>query len=75
MTVKEILDFCDKRKVEISTYYDPICDGLVVKMRKKNIEAATVISREAAFAGFGLTIGIILRQMADELDKEEAHDN
>lgn len=70
MTAKELLDFCAKREVEIYTHYDFICDGLIVKMLKKNIETQTVISREAAtFKGFGLTIRIILRQMADELDR------
>ena len=70
MTVKELLDFCAEREVEIYTQYDFICDGLIVKMRKKGIETKTVISRwEAASAGFGLTIRIVLRHMADELDR------
>lgn len=68
--VKELLDFCDKREVEIYTRYDFIFDGLIVKMRKKNLETQTVISREAAGSkGFGLTIRVILREMADKLDK------
>lgn len=76
MTVEELLDFCTKREVEIYCRYDFICDGLIVKMRKKSIETQTVISREvAASKGFGLTIRVILRGMADELDKEAAHDN
>lgn len=70
MTVEELLDFCDKREVEIYTRYDFICDSFIVKMRKKNIETQTAISREAAYTGFGLTIRIILREMADKLDKE-----
>ena len=64
MTVKEVLDFCAEREVEIYTRYDFICDGLIVKMRKA-----------AASAGFGLTIRFILRKMAAELDKGVAHDN
>lgn len=76
MTAKELLDFCAKREVEIYTCYDFICDSLIVKMRKKNIETQTTISREAAgSAGFGLTIRIILRGMADKLDKEATNDN
>lgn len=69
MSVEELLDFCDKREVEIHTHYDFICDSLIVKMRKKGRQTETVISREvAASAGFGLTIRIILRNMANELD-------
>jgi len=76
MTVKEVLDFCAEREVEIYTRYDFICDGLIVKMRKKNVETDTFISREeATSAGFGLTIRFILRQMAAELDKGVTHDN
>ena len=74
--IKELLDFCAEREVEIYTRYDFICDGLIVKMRKKNVETDTVISREeATSAGFGLTIRFILRQMAAELDKGVTHDN
>lgn len=70
MTAKELLDFCAEREVEIYTRYDFIGDSLIVKMRKKDVETDTVISREeAASAGFGLTIRFILRQMATELDK------
>lgn len=70
MTVEELLDFCDKREVEIYTRYDFICDSLIVKMRKKNLETQTAISRESAGSkGFGLTIRVILRQMANELDR------
>lgn len=76
MTVEELLDFCDKWEVEIYTSYDFICDSLIIKMRKKNIETQTTISREAAgSAGFGLTIMVILRGMADKLDKEATNDN
>lgn len=74
--IKELLDFCAERGVEIYTRYDFIGDSLIVKMRKKNIETDTVISREeAASAGFGLTIMVILRQMAAEPDKGVTHDN
>lgn len=76
MTVKELLDFCAEREVDIYTRYDFIGDSLIVKMRKKNVETDTVISlEEAASAGFGLTIRFILRQMAAELDKGVTHDN
>jgi len=70
MTAKELLDFCAEREVEICTRYDFISDSIIVKMRKKDIETDTVISREeAASAGFWLTIRFILRQMAAELNK------
>ena len=76
MTAKELLDFCAEREVEICTRYDFISDSIIVKMRKKNVETDTAISREAAAsAGFGLTIRFILRKMAAELDKGVAHDN
>lgn len=76
MTVKEVFDFCAEREVEICTRYDFISDSIIVKMRKKNVETDTAISREAAAsAGFGLTIRFILRQMAAELDKGVTHDN
>ena len=35
MTVKEVLDFCAEREVEIYTRYDFICDGLIVKCGKR----------------------------------------
>lgn len=70
MTVEELLDFCDKREVEIYCRYDFICDSLIVRMRKKNHEIKEAISREAAISkAFGLTIRVILRGMADKLDK------
>lgn len=76
MTAKELLDFCAEREVEICTRYDFISDSIIVKMRKKNVETDTAISREAAAsAGFELTIRFILRKMAAELDKGVAHDN
>lgn len=76
MTVKEVFDFCAEREVEICTRYDFISDSIIAKMRKKNVETDTAISREAAAsAGFGLTIRFILRQMAAELDKGVTHDN
>lgn len=69
--VNELLDFCAKREVEIYTRYDFICDSLIVKMRKKNLETQTAKSREdAGSKGFGLTIRVILRGMANKLDKE-----
>lgn len=70
ISTEELLDFCAKREVEIYTRYDFICDSLIVKMRKKNLETQTAISRESAGSkGFGLTIRVILRGMADKLDK------
>ena len=48
MTAKELLDFCAEREVEIYTRYDFIGDSLIVKMRKKDVETDTVISREEA---------------------------
>lgn len=71
MTAEELLDFCDKRDVEIYTRYDFICDGLIVRMKKKDFATETVFSREmVGCAGFGLTIRVVLREMADKLDRE-----
>lgn len=71
MTVEELLDFCDKREVEIYTQYNFIGDCMIFKMRKKNLQLETSITREAAFgAGFALTVMIVLRDMADKLDKQ-----
>lgn len=76
MPIEELLDFCAEREVEIYTRYDFISDSLIVKMRKKGLETEEIIPRkEAASKGFGLTIRVILRVMADRLGKEAEHDN
>ncbi len=75
MTVEELLDFCAKREVEIYASYNFISDSMIYKMRKKNLQLETSISREAAHsAGFGLTVRMVLRDMADKLDKEGAQE-
>lgn len=76
MTAEEILDLCQKRGVEIYTRYDFITDAFLIRMRKGNFVVARAISADMVrqSAGFGLTARIILRSMADELDKEADHD-
>lgn len=67
----ELLDFCARREVLIYTTYDFITDSLIIVMRKKDRRTKISISRDIVYsAGFELTIRVILRRMADELDKE-----
>ena len=75
MTTEEILDLCEKRGVEIYTQYNFISDALIIRMKKgqRDIER-TITARDVLSAGFGLTLRIILRSMADELDKEAEHE-
>jgi len=71
MAVEELLDFCAKREVGIYAGYDPASHSIIFRMWKENLQLETSISREAAgSAGFGLTVRIVLRDMADKLDKE-----
>lgn len=73
MTVEELLDFCDKREVEIYVRYDFICDSIIIRMRKKNLQTETAISRDmAGCAAFGLTVRVVLMEMANELDRGES---
>ncbi len=71
VTVEELLDFCAKREVEIYASYNFNSDSIIYRMRKKNLQLETSISRDAAhYSGFGLTVRIVLRDMADKLDKK-----
>lgn len=75
MTTEEILDLCEKRGVEIYTRYDFISDALIIRMEKGQRDIERAISAwDVHSAGFGLTLRIILRGMADELDKEAEHE-
>lgn len=77
MDVQSILRFCKERSVEIYTRYDWVSDCLVIKMRRKQniiekrISIFEIDRFEVGNSAFGLTAGIILRSMADELDKTE----
>lgn len=73
MTAKELSDFCEKRGVEIFVQHNTIADVLVVRMQKGGRVTSTEITRDAAASGgFGLTVRVILREMAEKLDKEGA---
>ncbi len=74
VTTEELLDFCAKREVEVYTSYNPISNNIVCMMRKRNLQLkASISSRDAAHsAGLGLTVRIVLRDMANKLDKKLA---
>lgn len=73
MKIEELLNFCKERGVEVFTSFDKYTNNLIIRMRKdatqRGIDVA-VHPIAAASAGFGLTLRVILRNMADELDKE-----
>jgi len=72
MSEQALLDFCEERDVEVYTHYDQIVNKIFLKMRKpgKNLQIEECIGSEVANTkAFGLTIRVILRRMADELDK------
>lgn len=71
MTDEELLNFCEKREVEVFTHYDFARDSVIIKMRKKNLETTETVQRgDMVPRAFGLTISVILRRMADKLDEE-----
>ena len=71
MQIKEVIDFCIQREVSLYTTYDFITDSIIIVMRKNGHKAKISVSRDMALsAGFGLTLRIFLRNMADKLDKE-----
>ena len=81
MNTEELLNFCEKHGVEISVSYDCTTNRLVIRMRKKIpknervLETGFWMSREAAaYRGSGLTLRVILREMAYKLDKEANKD-
>lgn len=82
------MNFCKKHGVEFFVRYDLATDSFIIRVKKRkygskderwfenevSISGSNVIDR-----GFGLTFRIILRNMADELDKlceevERRHD-
>lgn len=72
MDEQSILRFCKERNVEIYTRYDDFLDCLVIRMRRKRNFVERQISRsEVVNEAFGLTIRVILRSMADEIDRTE----
>lgn len=81
MKIEELLDFCEKRGVEVFARYDHIEGRYIIRMRKevpeheRVVETGFGITRDvAASRGFDLTLKVILRDMANKLDKEEAHE-
>lgn len=72
MDTKSILQFCKERNVEIYIRYDNFLDCLVIRVRRKQNIIERGISRfDVPNLAFGPTILIILRSMADELDRAE----
>lgn len=71
VTAEEILSLCREYKVEIYTHYDHCSDALIIRMRKEQpgIERA-IPARNIFHSGFELTLRIILRNMAAELDRK-----
>lgn len=72
MTAQEMLDFCRERDVKIHITDDPCRGRFNVGMKRP--DRTVIISRnieyEAAHAeGFDLSVKILLRAMADELDR------
>lgn len=72
MTEQEIIEFCERREVEIFTRFNPETRLVTIKMRKGNLVTESTFSPDIARtrSGFGLTIRFVLRGMADDLDKE-----
>ena len=76
MDEQSILQFCKERNVEIYTCYDFRIECYVIKMRRGQSAIEWRIDRgESVKLGFGLTVRIILRRMADERDRAEKAEN
>lgn len=76
MDEQSILQFCKERNVEIYTCYDFRTECYVIKMRRgQSAIERRIDGGEAVKLGFGLTARIILRSMADELDRAEKEEN
>lgn len=72
MDTQSILQFCKERNVEIYIRYNTSFDSLVIRLRRKQNFIERIISRfDVSSLAFGPTILIILRSMADELDRAE----
>lgn len=76
MDEQSILQFCKERNVAIYTCYDFRTECYVIRMRRgqRAIERR-IDEEEVVKLGFGLTARIILRSMADELDRAEKEEN
>lgn len=75
MDTQSILQFCKERNVEIYIRYDDFLDCLVIRVRRKQNIIERGISRfDVSNLAFSPTILIILRSMADELDRAEKHE-
>ena len=75
MDTQSILQFCKERNVEIYIRYDDFLDCLVIRVRRKQNIIERGISRfDVSNLAFGPTILIILRSIADELDRAEKHE-
>lgn len=73
MKIEELLNFCKERGVEVFSRYDHITESLIIGMRKDRTQRGIELPIHglvAASAGYGLPLRVILRNMADELDKE-----
>lgn len=69
MTVGELRDFCEARKVEITMRYSQGYDSIIIEMRKKGRSANMAIPREKAVAtSFGAEMRAILERMIGKLD-------
>lgn len=76
MNEQSILQFCKERNVAIYTCYDFRTECYVIKMRRgQRAIGRRIDEEEVVKLGFGLTARIILRSMADELDRAEKEEN
>lgn len=76
MDEQSILQFCKERNVEIYTRHDDFSDCMVIRVRRKRKFVERQISRsDFVNEAFGLTIRIILRSMADEIDRAEKEES
>lgn len=76
MDEQSILRFCKERNVEIYTRYDDFLDCLVIRMRRKrNFVERQISQSDFVNEAFGFTIRIILRSMADEIDRAEKEES
>lgn len=72
MDTQSILQFCKERNVEIYIRYDDFSDCMEIRLRRKQNFITRRISRfKLADLAFSLTILVILKDMADELDSAE----
>lgn len=68
MTFEEVLIFCDKRRVKISTNYDPFPGSYTIKMRKGRKVNSVSIALDFILNAKYFPARSTLTRMADELD-------